>query len=426
MTWDIQTYFNQFFKGTKDPSLEAMQYFMDVYQDIEKNMKFIHIAGTNGKGSCVEMLYQVLREQGYRVGKFMSPHLVRYNERICVNDVDITDDEIWELIKELDIHVKKYNETHVHAVTLFEFETIMALVYFYRKQVDFVILETGLGGLYDCTNIISAPLVSIITSIGYDHMDILGNQLSEIAYQKAGIIKENSHTVFFKQEEEVNTVIEKVCQEKNNQLHMLTKENIQQYHYDMEFQYFDYFNLKKVAINLKGKMQVYNASICLETIHILNQLGYTVTEKSIRKGMVSVIHKGRMEQIYKMPLILFDGAHNEPAIRNLQKNIQMYYPYQKKDYETVMKLLLEDTNAKFILTSGNDEEEFVKSEILYEVAKRYRKQGQDIIQQTLEEAISSVIQQNHNMVHFVVGSFYVYGNVIKKIEEINHVRNESC
>ena len=162
----------------------------------------------------------------------MSPHLIKYNERISINGNLITDNEFSILVEELKPKIEKFNNIHNVNITLFELETILALLYFYRNNVDFVVLETGLGGLYDCTNIISKPLVSIITSIGYDHMHILGNTLPEIAKQKAGIIKENSGTIFFEQSKEINNVFIKTCKEKNNKLYLLKKSQISNYSYD--------------------------------------------------------------------------------------------------------------------------------------------------------------------------------------------------
>ena len=205
---DVNEYLKNFYKGTKNPSLNAMKYFMDIYDNFEKQMKFIHIAGTNGKGSCTEIISNILIKQGYRVGKFLSPHLIRYNERISINGKEISDEEMLELIEELNPLIDRYNEKEEVNITLFELETTMALLYFYRNNVDFVVLETGLGGMYDCTNVITKPLVSVITSIGYDHMHILGNTLPEIAYQKAGIIKENSNTVIFEHEPDVDSFFE--------------------------------------------------------------------------------------------------------------------------------------------------------------------------------------------------------------------------
>ena len=197
MIKNVEEYLNNFFKGTKKPSLNAIKYFMNKYNYFEKEMNFIHIAGTNGKGSCTEMISNILIKQGYKVGKFLSPHLIKYNERISINGKDISDRELIKLIEELEPLINEYNRVNKIDVTLFELETIMSLLYFYRNKVDFVVLETGLGGLYDCTNIITKPLVSIISSISYDHVNILGNSLEEIAIQKAGIIKKDSNTVVF-------------------------------------------------------------------------------------------------------------------------------------------------------------------------------------------------------------------------------------
>lgn len=188
---NLEEYFSCFYAGTKNPSLEVMHYFMEELGHPEKDLKVIHIAGTNGKGSITEMMSNILTQSGYRTGKFMSPHLICYNERIAINNQNITDEEFEDLIIELNPKVETYNRTHDSKVTLFELQTTMAILYFARKQCDFVVMETGLGGLFDCTNIVNG-MISIIASIGYDHMNLLGNSLEEIAMQKAGIIKERA------------------------------------------------------------------------------------------------------------------------------------------------------------------------------------------------------------------------------------------
>lgn len=422
----IEQYFNDFFKGTKNPSLDAMKYFMKEYNDFQKKMKFIHIAGTNGKGSCTEMISNILAKQGYKVGKFLSPHLIKYNERISINGKQILDEEMSEIIEELEPKIKEYNKNHQLGITLFELETIMALLYFYRKKVDFVVLETGLGGLYDSTNIISNPLVSVITSIGYDHMRILGDTLSKIAYQKAGIIKENSNTVFFGQTQEINEVFIKKCKEKNNDLHLITEEQIKNYSYDSQYQYFDYKNLEKIAVNLKGIKQIQNASICIESMSILNDLGYKISENSIKEGLSTVIHRGRMEVLNQQPLVVYDGAHNEPAIENLQKTIDMYYKdldrvyiisiLKRKDYKKMIELLMKDKDATFIFTSGNDENKYATSEELYETARKY--DNGLLYKMPIEKAIEFAMNTQKNTVNFVIGSFYTYGTVVDHIKTL--------
>lgn len=429
---EVNDYLKNFYKGTKNPSLKAMQYFMDIYDNFEKQMKFIHIAGTNGKGSCTEITSNILVKQGYKVGKFLSPHLIRYNERISINGEEISDKEMLNLIEELKPLIDKYNEKEEVNITLFELETTMALLYFYRNNVDFVILETGLGGLYDCTNIITKPLVSIITSIGYDHMHILGNTLPEIAYQKAGIIKKNSNTVIFEQLPEVDNIFVIECKRKNNNLHIVKKTDISNYTFNNEFQYFNYKNIDNLKINLKGKIQIQNASLCIETVKVLSELGYNITIENIKKGLKTVVHRGRMEQLNNKPVIVYDGAHNEPAIHNLQSMVKMYYNdfkrvyiisiLKRKDYSKMLKLLAEDANALYVLTSGNDSNNYATSDELYECMKEYV-QTDKICKKSLDDAIVQAMNNKSDTANFIVGSFYTYGTVVDKIEEIKNDKN---
>ena len=417
---NIEKYLKNNFQNGKKLSLDTMKFFINEYDNFEKDMNFIHIAGTNGKGSCVEMINNILIKQGYKVGKFISPHLVKCNERICINGKEISDKEMIDLIHKLQPQIDKYNKIERENVTFFELITIMALLYFYKNKVDFVVLETGLGGLYDCTNIISKPLISIITSIGFDHMHILGNTLPKIASQKAGIIKKNSNTVFFEQTKEVNNIFINKCKKENNNLHLIKKETIKNYKYDNNFQYFDYKEIKNIKVNLKGEKQINNACICIEAMEILKSLGYNISTKSIKEGLSTVIHKGRMETIKTKPLVIFDGAHNVLAIKNFKKSINMYYKNYKryyiisilkrKDYNQMLKILCEDKNAIFILTSGNDENKFVSKEELYEIAKEYCKNNQKIYKKTIKEAKDFIHEIPDDSACFIVGSFYVYSD----------------
>lgn len=421
---DIEKYLSNFYRGTKNPNLKVMKFLMEEFNHPENKLKAIHIAGTNGKGSVTEMITNVLIKEGYTVGKFISPHLIHYNERISVNNNNISDIEMEELINIINPSIKKYNFENDIPVTLFELETTMALLYFKEKNCDFVVLETGLGGLYDCTNIINHPLVSVITSIGYDHMNILGNTLPEIAYQKAGIIKENSNTVICNQESEVDNVFINECKRKNNILHIIKKTDISNYSFDNNFQYFDYKNYNNIIISLKGKVQVQNACLCLEVFEILNALGYNISFENIKNGLKTVIHKGRMEQLNDKPLIIFDGAHNEPAIKNLQDMIKMYYKEMKriyiisilkrKDYTKMLRIIAEDKDATFILTSGNDTNIYVSSDDLYECMKQFTKNDK-IYKKRLEDAIEYAKNANFDTVNFIIGSFYTYGTVINTI-----------
>lgn len=425
---DVEEYFDKFNNGTEKPSLKAMNYFVNEYNNLHEKMRFIHIAGTNGKGSCTEIISNILIKQGYKVGKFLSPHLVRYNERISINGENISDKEMIKLLKELEPKIEKYAELENTQVTLFEVITIMALLYFYRNNVDFVVLETGLGGLNDATNVITKPLVSVITSIGYDHMQKLGNTLQDIAHQKAGIIKEDSNTVIFNQIPEINNVFIEECNKKKNSLYIVLEDKISNYYFDDEYQYFDYENMKNIAINLKGRAQIQNAAISLETFKILNNLGYIITEESIRDGLKTVVHRARMEQLSQKPLIIYDGGHNEPAIQNFKEMVNSYYSnfkrtyiisiLRQKNYEDILKSLLKDKDGIFVLTSGNDIQRYASSKELYNVAVKYNKNN--IYMKDLKQAIEETINGDFNTVNFIIGSFYIYGtanDIIKKLKE---------
>lgn len=419
-------YLSTFYKGTKGPTLDAIKYFMEELEHPEKKLKIVHVAGTNGKGSVCEMLSTVLEQAGYKVGLFMSPHIVRFNERIRVNHKEILDEELEELTSIMKPIVTKYNETHEVHVTLFEIETAMALLYFVKNKCDIVVLETGLGGLVDCTNVVE-PILSIIASIGYDHMDILGRTLEEIAIQKAGIIKENSETIFVEQEQSVNEIIEKTCKEKNNTLHLINRKDWTNVSYKGEYQVFDYKAYKQIQINLKGNKQIQNACIVLEALEVLRKNGYEISKKVIQEGLKTVIHKARFEQIYKEPTIIFDGGHNEAAIKNLKETISKYYSEDKKvyilsilktkDYKTVIKELMEDTESIFIFTDGTKEQDevkcYVKKEDLYNEALKYRKEN--LFMDSLENALSKCKTDYKDKTIFVIGSFYTYSEVIENL-----------
>lgn len=237
-------------------------------------------------------------------GKYISPHLINYNERISVNNINITNEEIERFLEKIAPKVDKYNESHETKVKEFEVITTLALIYFAEKKCDFVVLETGLGGRDDCTNIADGE-VSIITDVGLDHMDILGKTIEEITEIKAGIIKENKHTVMYEQKI-VSDIIKEKCKEKNNTLHFAELSKICNYTYNKDFQKMDYKEYKDILINLKGECQTKNAILALETMDILKKQGHKIEENAIKSGLKTVIHKARFEKIRNIPEVIFD------------------------------------------------------------------------------------------------------------------------
>ena len=412
--------FSFFDKFTKDPTLEAMEYIMSRFDNPHKKVKCIHIAGTNGKGSVCEMINNCLINAKYKVGKFISPHLITFNDGICINNEQIQDKEVEEILIPLSKVVEEYNSTHEIPVKWFEVITSLAFIYFQKKQCDFAVIETGLGGTTDCTNIV-APIVSVITTIGYDHMNILGNTLNEISRHKAGIIKKNSETVFINQPEVVDIVKEK-CKKEKNTLHLIKTEDIENYEYNEYFQSFDYKQYKNIEINLKGKVQTINAMEAIETIDILKQKGYIIPEIAIREGLKTIIHKARMEKLVNNPCIIFDGGHNENAIRNLKQNIEQYYKNKKrvyiisiletKDYNTIIKELSEDNESIFYFTNGIPDKPYVPAEVLAKEAKKYIEE-----ERILTMDVKETKEKYKDRTIFIIGSFYVYKNVIEALKE---------
>lgn len=418
---NIENYLSNFSKVTENPTLEAMEWLMNEFGNPHKKTKFVHVAGTNGKGSICEMMANILQNAGYTVGKFISPSLIKFNDTILVNGKEITDSEVEEIVNELSKKIDIYNNTHKTPVKWFEVITSIALIYFAKKNCDIVVLETGLGGRTDCTNIVDS-IISIIANIGYDHMDILGNTIEEITSHKAGIIKQNSNTVMLYQAK-VTELIEKECNIKNSNLHVINENEVTNYNFDEDYQSFDFEGYKNIEINLKGKVQIYNAAICIKCAQNLNKNGFNISEDAIRSGLKTVIHKARFEILNKNPLVMFDGGHNENAIKNLIETLKQYYPNRNKvfvvsilktkDYKTIIENLMKQ-EGEFIFTSGNDSNKYVSKEELYSVAKIYKENN--IEKMELADAIKYSINAYKDNVICIIGSFYVYKNVKEMLE----------
>lgn len=282
------------------------------------DLKFIHIAGTNGKGSCAIMLAEVLMRSGYKTGLFTSPYIERFNERIKVDGEMIED----EILASITTHIRKTIENHNTPVSEFALDTAIAFEYFKLKKCDIVVLETGLGGRLDATNVIDNPLVSVIMSIGPDHMQYLGNSLVEIATEKCGIIKQNGHTVVYPiQDATVLEVIESVCREKKNSLTLAKNPEIKS---GNAFVY----DSKTYSLGLCGDFQKYNAATALETVNILKNQGFSLPKSAVCDGLLNAFNPARLEKLENG--LLLDGAHNLPAIEALcnylkksEKNINL-------------------------------------------------------------------------------------------------------
>lgn len=408
----------------KYPSLTAMRFLMEKLGHPEKQTRFVHIAGANGKGSVVEMMAKILEKAGWRTGKFISPHLIRFNERIQVNGEEITDAEIEEILREISPVIDEYEMKFGVEITLFEIETTLALVYYARKKCDIVMLEVGLGGEFDCTNIVT-PEVAIIVSIGYDHMNVLGESLTEIAGQKAGIIKTGGKVVSGKLPEEARKVVAEKVREMKAEWHEVKPEKMELIDDGVKVTLGEF---REVEMALRGEKQAENAAICLETVKILREKGWKINEKAVREGLREVVHPGRFEQVYTQPTVVFDGAHNLPAIENFWKNVERYYPLKegqrwllvvsllkKKDARRILQALLRK-GVECIFTTGNDAELYTPGEELMKLAREIDEEGKYTAME-LETALEKVRAMKEDVIGFVVGSFYYYGKVREVFDE---------
>lgn len=350
------------------PGLERIQALCDKLGNPERNLPIVHVAGTNGKGSAVAMLSSILKEAGYRVGTYTSPHLERYNERFLINGQEITDDDFAKEITLMKTLCAELAAEGKAVPTLFEIVTGAAFHYFAAQKVDVLILEVGLGGKYDATNIVPSPLLSLIMSISIDHTDFLGNSLEQIAAEKAGIIKKNSPVVLYYQDEMVYNIMWTKSQElhapfycpENTEIH-ISSQTLEGTVFSVKN---DLLDLSDLYLPLLGAHQIKNCITVLEGCAILQKNGLSLSENAIREGLKNTRWAGRMECCGKEPLVLLDGAHNADGILQLATAMQTYFNEKKvtlilgvlgdKEYDKMAEVILPHADA-VILTEPHSE-----------------------------------------------------------------------
>ncbi len=304
-------------------TLEDTERLLDKLTAGNRNSKIIHIAGTNGKGSVCAYLRSILMESGRSVGMFISPHLETMRERICLGDQMIPEEEfirIFEQVKELCDREAK-GEKHP---SFFEFLFLMAMSYFKEKAPEYIILETGLGGRLDATNCVKEKALCVITEIGYDHMQYLGNTLEEIAGEKAGIIKPQTPVVFWDKRPAVTGVLKKYADKAGCDVNIVGKDNISKVNIGNKTIDFSlrtgYYNYVSLSLNKTAYYQIENASLAVKAAEILAKRDKSICEESIRRGLKAAYWPGRMEEVF--PGIYLDGAHNEDGIEAFLKSVE--------------------------------------------------------------------------------------------------------
>lgn len=306
--------------------LQNIKNLMEKLGNPQDKLKIIHIAGTNGKGSCTSFVNSVLVSQGYKVGMFTSPSIYNFEERIRINNKNIPEDKLIELMNE----VREIANTLEVFPADFELVTALAFLYFYRENCDFAIMEVGLGGRLDATNVINKPLITLITSISFDHQQFLGNTIKEIALEKAGIIKDGVPLVLYSQDNDVMDSIIGVAKNKNSKIILNDLSKIKVLENNKSGQVIDYKEFKNLKINLLGSHQVKNATISLELLLELRKMGFEISNKSIYNGFSTVTWPCRFELVSKSPDFILDGAHNIDGIEKFVSNMNFYYKNNEK------------------------------------------------------------------------------------------------
>ena len=397
------------------PGLERIGELCEKLGHPEKKLKFIHVAGTNGKGSFCSMTESVLRAAGYKTGLYTSPYIREFNERMQINGENISDAELAELTE----YIKPIADAMEDKPTEFELITAVAFEYFARHKCDIVVLETGLGGRLDSTNIIDTPVLSVITGIALDHTAILGDTVEKIAAEKAGIIKKGVPVIFGGEDATAASVIKAKADEMGSEFTQVDYSKLENINATLDGTDFDYGCLKGLHINLLGLYQPKNASVVLNAINALNTQGFSISEEQLRKGLESAVWHARFEKVAKEPLVIFDGAHNPQGIEQAVKSIKHYFGKNKvylltgvlkdKNYEEIAKML--STVAKKAFTLTPDSPRALSSSDYAEVL---RNSGIDATAfDSIEKAFITArsTAKNDGVPLVCLGSLYVYASL---------------
>ena len=398
----------------RKPGLSRTLELLQKVGDPHRKLKFVHITGTNGKGSTAAMVASVLAQAGLRTGLYTSPHLWRFHERFQVNGQPIPDDTLGRLAQQL----LQAGTGMADPATEFELMTAVGMLYFLEAGCDIVVLEVGLGGRLDSTNVIPAPEAAVITNIGLEHTQELGNTRALIAQEKAGIIKPGCRAILYHQSREVEEVVEEACRQVGVKLTVTRPEELELLSLSPQGQTFRYRGQGPFRISLLGEHQLQNAAVALETLWTLRDLGWPVTGQAIEKGLEKTVWPARMELARRHPDVLLDGGHNPQCMAALHRALEQLYPGKKllfltgvlgdKDYPAMMGELL--PLAKTFVTITPDSERALSARDLAAYLKS--RGGQATPCQTTQEGLERVLElAGPEDTVCVCGSLYMIGQV---------------
>lgn len=379
--------------------LERMQALLKRLGDPQKQLRCIHVAGTNGKGSVCAFLDAALQQAGLQVGRYISPTLYEYRERIQINGNYIGEQAFARILTQVQQACAQMVQQGLEQPTVFEVETAVAFLYFQQEPCDYVLLEVGMGGRLDSTNVVEKPVLSVITAIGMDHTAMLGHTLAAIAGEKAGIIKPGCPVVLGPQQAEAMAVLQQCCADCGVVPVLTEPDQLQSLQWSTAGQQFHYRQWREIAIGLLGDYQCVNAAIALECLQVLQQWEPALTDTAIRKGLRQANWPGRFDLIHKQPLFFVDGAHNPAGAQALAETLQKHFAgrriwllmgvFRDKDYRQMAKIMrcCSDTICCFCPPT----ERGLEAEALAEAVQSYYRQVQAV--DTAEQAVQMILQQ---------------------------------
>ncbi len=401
------------------PGLERVSELCERIGNPQKELKFIHVTGTNGKGSVCSMLSSILMAGGYKVGLYTSPYVREFNERMRINGENIPNEYLARLTEE----IKQSADKMADSPTEFELITAIAFEYFRRERCDVVVLEVGMGGRLDATNIIESPLLSIITGISVDHTAFLGDTIEQIAGEKAGIIKPNCPVLFGGESKVAEDIITAEAIGKQSILYKTDYSSLSICNMTLEGTTFNYKDRSNMKISLLGDYQPRNAAIVLDAIDILRMGGLAINEESVTKGLANAKWPARFEIIKNNPMVIFDGAHNLQGIEAAVKSIKQYFNHQKvivvsgvlkdKDYQKISDSISEIASRVYTITPSNP-----RALSAEEYAKIFDSKGVKATPcESINAAIDLAIKEANETKATIccLGSLYTYGEIIKLV-----------
>ena len=402
------------------PGLSRTRTLLAALGDPQRQLRFVHIAGTNGKGSTAAMMASCLHKAGYRVGLYTSPFLNRFNERIQVDGQQIGDQELVELVEK----VRPAAEAMTDVPTEFEIITALGMLYFAQKQCDVVVLEVGLGGTLDSTNVIEHPECAVITALGMDHVKELGPTLADIAAAKAGIIKEGCPVVSYGGVPEADAVIRRVAAEKHAQLTEVDFGRLQVDGGDLDQVTFDFDGLDRVRLPLIGSYQPRNAALAITALRVMREKGWNIPESAIRAGLETVQWAGRFELLRHHPAFVLDGSHNSHGMTATVQSLRDRFPGQKfvflvsimadKDVDKMLELLA-PLAVRFVTVAAHTPRA-MPAQTLAEHIRRYGCTAEAA--PTIEAGVKRAVELGGEGPVCALGTLYFSGDVRRAFAEL--------